>query len=33
MRMAYVHNLEKWQKCVTILMDEMCIRQDIVYDK
>ena len=33
LRAADYYNLEEWEKCVGILIDEMHIKEDLVYDK
>ena len=33
MSIADVCEIQDWQKCVVLLMDEMHIREDLVYDK
>ena len=33
MTAASINTLEEWQKCVILLLDEMHIREDLVYEK
>ena len=33
MEAAGVETAEEWQKCVVLILDEMHIREDLVYDK
>ena len=33
LRAANYKELKDWEKCVTLLIDEMYIKEDLVYDK